>query len=300
MTTRSHFASAEIRSPESGDGLAESVATPPEPKAKVRVAAPAPATPAATAEPLRVLTNSIGMRLVLIPSGQFHMGLPEADSRALDGEKPQHTVRISKPFYLAVTPVTQEQYERVMGSNPSYFTGSPGILGFFGKGGGPRHPVEQASWKDAVEFCRKLSAREGRRYRLPTEAEWEYACRAGSTTSWCFGNDKSALRDYAWYRANSEGKTHPVAEKKPNAWGLYDMHGNVWEWCSDWFGEYTSTAADDPTGATAGSLRVDRGGSWYGFPRNCRSAFRYGDTPGHRSSYLGFRVASSSVDATGK
>jgi len=160
--------------------------------------------------------------------------------------------------------------------------------------------VERVSWEEAVEFCRKLSAKEGRTYRLPAEAEWEYACRAGSQTKWCFGDNQSRLGEYAWYGGNSDHKTHPVGEKKPNAWGLCDMHGNVWEWCSDSWGEHPSTAVHDPTGATAGSSRVDRGGSWCDGARNCRSAHRGLDAPEDRDGDLGFRVASSSVDATGK
>ena len=231
------------------------------------------------------ITNSIGMRLVLIPAGQFQMGSPESDSEAYSDQKPQHTVRITKPFYLGVTEVTQEQYERVMGTNPSNFKGV-------------QLPVEKVSWEEAVEFCRKLSAKEGRTYRLPTEAEWEYACRAGSQTKWCFGDNGSMLGEYAWYDDNSANTTRPVGEKKPNAWGLYDMYGNVWEWCSDWYGAYQSTAVDDPTGAGAGLLRVDRGGGWGSDARGCRSADRHVGTPGDRSDYLGFRVASGSVDGT--
>ncbi len=237
--------------------------------------------------PGQTLATSIGMKLVLIPAGQFQMGSPESDLEAYDYEKPQHTVRITKPFYLGVTEVTQAQYERVMETNPSTFKGAD-------------LPVETVSWEDAVEFCRKLSAKEGRTYRLPTEAEWEYACRAGSQTKWCFGNNASEVGEYAWYLDNADMKTHPVGLKKANAWGLYDMHGNVWEWCSDWRGQYPSTAVADPTGATAGSYRVDRGGSWIIGARYCRSAYRYDDAPGNRNGDLGFRVASSSVDATGK
>ena len=179
-----------------------------------------------------VITNSIGMKLVLIPAGEFLMGSPESDSDAPDEEKPQHKVRISKPFYLGVTEVTQEQYERVMGENPSRFKGDP------------QRPVEKVSWEDAVAFCRKLSEKEGRTYRLPTEAEWEYACRAGSQTKWSFGDDDSALKEYAWYLDNADSTTHPVAQKKPNAWGLYDMHGNVWEWCQDWYGDVPTRQRD--------------------------------------------------------
>jgi eukaryotic-like serine/threonine-protein kinase len=233
------------------------------------------------------INNSIGMKLVLIPAGEFMMGSPEGDSSRFSDEQPQHLVRITKAYYLGVTEVTQTQYERVMGTNPSKFKGA-------------QLPVEMVPWEDAVEFCRKLSEKEGRTYRLPTEAEWEHACRAGSQTKWSFGDEESRLGEYAWYDSNSYRTTHPVGEKKPNAWGLYDMHGNVWEWCSDWKGEYASIAVDDPTGATAGSLRVFRGGSWYSSAGGCRSAFRLWHTSGSRYYYLGFRVASSSVGASGK
>ncbi len=234
--------------------------------------------------------NTIGMNLVLIPAGEFLMGSPESDSSAWDGEKPQHLVRISRPFYLGVTEVTQAQYEGVMGTNPSRFKGA-------------QLPVEGVSWEDAVAFCRRLSDKEDRTYRLPTEAEWEYACRAGSTTKWSFGDDESALNEYAWYSANSNRTMHPVGEKNPNAWGLYDMHGNVCEWCSDWCGRYASTVMDDPTGPTAGWTRVLRGGSCYYDARSCRSVFRFEsppDVPGDRDDFVGFRVASSSVDASSR
>jgi formylglycine-generating enzyme required for sulfatase activity len=156
-----------------------------------------------------------------------------------------------------------------------------------------------------VEFCRKLSElpaerSAGRVYRLPTEAEWEYACRAGSKTKWSFGDSESSLGDYAWYRSNSDSKTHPVGTKKPNAWGLYDMHGNVWEWCSDWLADYTTTAVSDPTGPATGSFRVFRGGGWINTRGYCRSAYRYGLAPSLPGRHLGFRLAFSSVDQSGR
>jgi formylglycine-generating enzyme required for sulfatase activity len=216
------------------------------------------------------------MRLKLLPAGNFTMG---------EGSD-AHQVTLTKPFYLGIYEVTQEEYQRVMGSNPSHFKGA-------------RNPVAQVSWDDAVEFCRKLSAmpeekKAGRAYRLPTEAEWEYACRAGSTTEYCFGDNESQLGEYAWFDKNAGSKTHPVGEKKPNAWGLYDMHGNVWEWCSDWYSEYPKGAVSDPVGPREGSDRVFRGGSWRYGAAFCRSAFRYWYSPSYRYHDDGFRVALSS------
>ena len=228
------------------------------------------------------ITNGIDMKLELIPVGEFMMGSPDSDEAADDDEKPQHLVRITKPFYLGVYPVTQEQYEKVMGKNPSQFKD-------------PASPVESVSWDDAVEFCKKLSAKEGKTYRLPTEAEWEYACRAGTTTSYSFGDDEASLGEYAWFRGNAESKTHPVGQKKPNAWGLFDMHGNVWEWCQDRYGEYSSDAVTDPVteqpGDDRATLWVRRGGSWYNSAWHCRSAIRLRHAPDYRLFLLGFRVA---------
>jgi formylglycine-generating enzyme required for sulfatase activity len=254
-------------------------------------------------------TNSIGMRLKLIAAGTFMMGSPPSEPDRRDDET-QHRVRISKPFYLGVYEVTQGQYEKLMGANPSNFKGD-------------NNPVEQVSWEDAALFCRELSARPeeqaaGRVYRLPTEAEWEYACRAGTTTAYSFGSNLTQLEGYAWFgdnsgkmRINSEeiwrtdnanwGKRlsdnscqhHVVGSKRPNAWGLYDMHGNVWEWCQDWYGDYPSGSTADPTGAASGSRRVDRGGSWSRAAGDCRSAYRGRSSPSFRLYDFGFRVALS-------
>ena len=230
-----------------------------------------PTTPAETAS-----VNSIGMNL--IPAGSFTMG-----SSAFDNNPP-HRVTLTEPFYLGVYEVTQEQYERVMGTNPSAFKGA-------------QNPVESVSWEDAVEFCRKLSAlpeekAAGHVYRLPREAEWEYACRAGTTTAYSFGDDENQLGVYAWYNKNSGKTTHPVGQGKPNAWGLYDMHGNVWEWCQDWYDDLPSGNA---TGPSTGSGRVLRGGSWYDDSGDCRSADRLKLTPDIRFNFLGFRVLRSSI-----
>ena len=242
------------------------------------------------------LTTRIGqIKLKRIPAGKFLMGLPGGDED--EDEHPQHEVRITRPFYLGVYEVTQGQYQAVMGNNPSYFKGSDDL------------PVEQVSWSDAVKFCNKLSEREGRRpcyriegdvvtiagggYRLPTEAEWEYACRAETTTRFSFGDDVDALGQYAWYSANSNGRTHPVGKKQPNAFGLYDMHGNVWEWCWDGYDAdyYKQSPAVDPPGAAQASARVFRGGGWDFIPRFARSAIRHGYGPVYRYSSLGFRLA---------
>ena len=165
-----------------------------------------------------------------------------------------------------------------MGNNPS-------------KNRGAKSPVENVSWNSAAEFCQKASAKAGMTVRLPTEAEWEYACRAGSRTRYGFGDKEAALGDYAWFSENSGGKPHPVGQKKPNAWGLFDMHGNVCEWCSDWWGHYSKAGNRDPKGSASGSYRIMRGGSWSYSATECRSACRLECTPSYGMIYLGFRVA---------
>jgi formylglycine-generating enzyme required for sulfatase activity len=228
------------------------------------------------------ITNSVGMTLVLIPPGEFDMGSPDSDKDARTDEKPQHHVRITRPFYLGMTEVTQQQWEAVMGSNPSQFKG-------------PKNPAEMVSWDNCQVFLTKLNAKtggQGGKFVLPTEAQWEFACRAGSTTRYCFGDDETQLGDYAWNKANSGETTHPVGEKKPNAWGLYDVHGNTCGWCQDWYdgGYYVTSPTDDPAGPSAGSNRVDRGGSWTAAADAGRSAHRYADTPGERFTSVGLRV----------
>jgi len=225
------------------------------------------------------LGRGITMKLVLIRPGNFLMGSPDSDKGRAPEEGPQHEVTISKPFYLGVTEVTQAQYEAVMGTNPSKFKG-------------PANPVDSLTWDEAAEFCRRLSEKTGKTVRLPTEAEWEYACRAGSKTRFSFGDSESALGDYAWWGSNSGGKTHPVGQKKPNAWGLYDMHGNVYEWCADWYGPYSSEALTDPQGTASGGNRVVRGGAWGGAdPLSKRCAFRGRNKPAIRVDAHGFRCA---------
>jgi formylglycine-generating enzyme required for sulfatase activity len=217
------------------------------------------------------MSPSIGMEFVLIPAGEFLMG------------RSRRQVTITQPFYLGKYPVTQAQWTAVMGRNPSSHTS------WFKDTS--NQPVEQVSWDDVQEFIRKLNEREGgSKYRLPTAAEWEYAARAGSTTAYSFGDDPEQLDEYAWYISNSGSKTHSVGQKKPNAWGLYDMHGNVWEWVQDWHGKYPSEPMTDPQGPASGSYRVYRGGSWYDDAGDCRSAYRPGWPPGTRNGYLGFRL----------
>ncbi|MEY4568040.1 MAG: hypothetical protein RLY14_3010, partial [Planctomycetota bacterium] len=225
------------------------------------------------------ITNTVGMELKLIQPGTFVMG--EGDL--------SHSVTLSKPFYLGVHEVTQRQYEIIMGSNPSNFKGS-------------RNPVDQVSWDDAVEFCRKLSnlpeeKAAGRVYRLPTEAEWEYSSRAGATTRYCFGDDDSQLRDFAWFDGSAGERTYPVGQKKPNPWGIYDMYGNVWEWCQDRLGEYPSDDVTDPQGPSSGSKRVSRGGGWNGFSEHCTSTLHHGDPQDYRGYAHGFRVVMT-IDTT--
>jgi formylglycine-generating enzyme required for sulfatase activity len=219
------------------------------------------------------LTNSIGVRFVLVPSGAFKMSVGLGSCE----------VTISRPFFMGMFQVTQSQYESVAGVNPSYKKG-------------PSNPVEQISWEDAKNFCQKLSLlpserAAGRVYRLPTEAEWEYSCRAGSTTSYCFGDDPANLAEYAWYYSNSQSSHHPVGQRKPNAWGLFDMHGNVAEWCSDWYGPQTTQSIADPVGPSQGLERVYRGGSFLGAAKNCQSTNRLGHNPYTRYNYIGFRLA---------
>jgi formylglycine-generating enzyme required for sulfatase activity len=243
------------------------------------------------------LGNNVKMRLVLIPAGKFMMGSPATEAGRDSEEGPQHEVTISKPFYMGAFEVTQEQYEQVMGVNPSFFKGA-------------KNPVETVFWEDAVEFCRKLSARTGKKVMLPTEAQWEYACRAGTTTAFHTGDalkPGQANADFpsnpglwdrimAWLGMSSGQETiqtAPAGSFPPNDFGLYDMHGNVWEWCSDWYGEdyYANSPKTDPRGPDSGSDRVLRGGSWDDDPLNCRSANRFWHSLGFQSCYFGFRVA---------
>jgi len=229
------------------------------------------------------IAAATGIKLVPIPAGTFTMGSPDDEADRGSDEGPQTDVTLTRDFYLGATDVTQSQYAAVMGANPSDF-----------KGAGKDAPVEQVSWDDAMAFCQKLTAREqaaGRLpaafvFTLPTEAQWEYACRADTTGP--YATDPAAT---SWYDKNSGGTAHPTGMKQPNAWGLYDMTGNVYQWCADWYanrlpgGEVT-----DPTGPATGSVHVLRGGGWYYDRTYCRSAYRDYD-PGYRANFIGFRVA---------
>jgi len=239
-----------------------------------------PARTALLDEP--TLTLDLGkqatMKLALIPAGKFLMGSLGDEAGRDEDEGPQREVVVSKPFYLGVHEVTQGQYEAVMGANPSKFIDAA-------------KPVECVSWEDAVEFCRRVSRRTHQSVALPTEAQWEYACRAGSKMRFGFGDDDRQLSTFARYGQGAEAGTVPVGSKKPSAWGLYDMHGNVWEWCADWYaGSYVNAATQDPTGPLSGQWRVLRGGSWVNTWEGCRCAARNKSTPDVRYNGIGFRV----------
>jgi formylglycine-generating enzyme required for sulfatase activity len=211
------------------------------------------------------------MSFVYIPPGKFMMGDEYSG--------PIHEVTLTTGFLMQTTPVTHKQWESVMGNNPARF-----------KSCGNDCPVENVSWDDAQSFIQKLNEMEKENYDLPTEAQWEYACRAGSTTRYCYGDQESLLDNYAWYRKNSQESTHPVAQLKPNDWGLYDMDGNVWEWCRDLKGDYPNLSVIDPVGPDNGTIRVLRGGSWYNDADYCRSANSNRRNPVNRNRYYGFRL----------
>ena len=228
--------------------------------------------PAALAEKAGdTIENSLGMQLALVPAGTFTMGSAWDAEPRLPDEFP-HRVEMTRAFRMSTTEVTQGQYRAIMDASPSYHPGEDDL------------PVEMVGWNNAVEFCKRLSSKEGKTYRLPTEAEWEYACRAG-------GGEAPVLKSAAWYFDTSGNQTHPVGQKQANAWGLYDMLGNVAEWCSDMYGPYPDGATiADPTGAAEGHAHVVRGGGFMHFALACRSAARLDEPAAYQLAHLGFRV----------
>jgi len=245
----------------------------------------APGPPAISPQPERAFTNNLGMTFVYINPGSFMMGSPLNESGRDDDER-QHRVTLTKGFYLQTTEVTQGQWQGVMGNNPSKFENC-----------GSDCPVEEVSWNDVQMFIQKLNRMESTvKYRLPNEAEWEYAARAGANTAFSWGNEVSCSsanygKDYILQcKGKDPDRTMKAGSYPPNPWGLYDMHGNVWEWCQDRYGGYPSGSVTDPKGSSSGAFRVLRGGGWRYFAWSCRSANRHRSTPGSRFDSLGFRL----------
>lgn len=221
------------------------------------------------------LGGGLSMEFVLIPPGVFQMGSP-AEIGDSD-EKPKHQVSLTKPFFLGKFEVTQAQWMQLMRSNPSHFKGE-------------NRPVDNVSWNDCLRFLEKLAAKTDRTFSLPTEAQWEYACRAGTDTRWNFGDSPVPITEYAWVGQESRSTTHPVGQKKPNPWGLHDLYGNLGEWCADWYGNpYPKGDAVDPQGPPSGQSKVIRGGAWGDDPSNARSAYRNANGPAGATDGIGFR-----------
>ncbi|HEV3258195.1 MAG TPA: SUMF1/EgtB/PvdO family nonheme iron enzyme, partial [Gemmataceae bacterium] len=239
-------------------------------------------------QPGDIITNSLGMKLAWIPPGAFMMGSPPDEVRR-NADETQHKVTLTKGFYLGVYQVNQEQWQALMGNNPSHFKEEKDL------------PVEMVAWADCQEFLKRLSEKEGQEYRLPTEAEWEYACRAGTTTPYYFGEtistDQANYDGTFVYGKGKQGvyrqKTTPGGSFPPSAWGLGDMHGNVWEWCADWYGAYPTGEVVDPQGPPSGEFHVLRGGSYFDVPADVRSASRLGHAPSLPYGTVGFRVATT-------
>ena len=226
----------------------------------------------------RFMVNGVSFEMVRVEGGTFRMGATSEQEDEADGdETPVHSVTLSS-YYIGKTEVTQALWQAVMGSNPSKFKGAD-------------LPVECVSWNDCQEFIQKLNSLTGRNFRLPTEAEWEFACRGGNNSCGYKYSGSNNLGSVAWYDENSGFQTHRVATKAPNELGIYDMSGNVGEWCSDWYADYTSYSQTDPTGPQSGSIRVSRGGCWLNSGRGCRSSFRFNYSPTYRNNYLGLRLA---------
>ena len=241
------------------------------------------------------LGDGIPLQMVTIPAGKFMMGSPDTETIDLPkpgthrtNESPVHEVAITRPFFIATFKVTQEQYQDVMGANPSKFVGN-------------HQPVDSVTWEDAVLFCQRASAKAKRTIHLPTEAEWEYAARSGTATRYSFGDDETKIGEYAWFHDNAKGQTHPVGEKLPNAWGLFDVHGLLWEYTSDFYSDsYANSTSRDPIGPASGTAHSTRGGTYGSRPPFLRSAIRIESPAAHASkdilSHFGFRVV---MDAGG-
>lgn len=254
--------------------------------------APRPKTPAgAPVAGKSFIVPSIDIEMNWVAPGRFTMGSPPTEAGRSNDEGPQTEVTITRGFWLGKFAVTQEQWKALatdtpgVNPEPSYFRGE-------------RLPVEQVSWTQCQEWIQALnnSAPTGLAYRMPTEAEWEFACRAGSSTRYCFGDEDAGLLDYAWFCGNSANQIHPVGEKKPNTWGFHDMHGNVWEWTQSRYGPLPGGSVTDPAGPILGLNRVFRGGAWGLFAHRCRSAYRVWNAPAYRDYSLGFRLALAEID----
>lgn len=226
------------------------------------------------AEVKEYTVNGVTFKMIRVEAGTFRMGSTSGDS----DEQPVHSVTLSSDYYIGETEVTQELWTAVMGDNPSNFTSDSQL------------PVEKVSWNDCLTFITKLNSLTGATFRLPTEAEWEFAACGGNKSQGYTYSGSNTIGNVAWYTDNSSSKTHVVKTKSPNELGIYDMSGNVWEWCQDWYGSYSSAAVTDPQGASSGSYRVARGGSWNRSATRCRCTYRSYDTPTHTSSLLGLRL----------
>jgi formylglycine-generating enzyme required for sulfatase activity len=276
-----------VSKPEAPPAAADGGRSPPVPAVPAAAAVAAGEKPAVRAP--SVFTTKTGVQMVRIPGGEFVMG----DEAGEEDERPVRTLRIS-PFYIDRSEVTQASYRALMGKNPA-------------KWPDPERPADRVSWVSAVQYCNMRSLREGLKpcydprafacdfsadgYRLPTEAEWEYACRAGTRGRWSFGDEPGKLDDYGWSKGNSARSTHPVCQKRPNPWGLYDMHGNLAEWCNDYYAErYDAAQTLDPHGPASGDERVLRGGSWNASPESCRSAARHSQPPGLADTCFGYEA----------
>ena len=289
LATKANAPKVKARQLEAPQALAAKKAAP---RAKAPAKKPAASKPARRTVAGRPEANSVGMKLVPIPAGSFTMGSPKSE-KGRGTDEAQLRVTISRPFLISRTVVTKGEWKAVMKTEP--WKGERCVVD------GDDAPAVYVDWHDAVAFCRKLTVQEraagwlekGEHYRLPTEAEWEYACRAGTRSAWSFGADPRKLDAYAWYYGNTgdrkEAYAHRVGLKKPNPWGLYDMHGNIYEWCSDWY-KSALAGGDDPQGPSTGTMKVLRGGGWGYDPARCRSADRTKNDPSFTDFSGGFRI----------